>query len=91
MKSGLATCHELVNREKNGPELVTADNFALFCASRPIRNGIIATMKQIRVLVAEDTTKEFEDVRSYLESMKTEGFQFDIVRTSRRGQTPPGL
>jgi len=40
MKSGPATCHELVNREKNGPEFVTTDNFALFYASRPLNDAL---------------------------------------------------
>lgn len=39
-------------------------------------------MNHLRVLVAEDSADDFETVRSYLESMKTDGFQFDIVRTS---------
>ena len=40
-KNFMVCCHELVNREKNGPEFVTADNFALFYASRPLKNDII--------------------------------------------------
>ena len=39
-------------------------------------------MNHLRVLVAEDSADDFETVRSYLESMKTDGFQFDIVRTN---------
>ena len=39
-------------------------------------------MNHMRVLVAEDTDRDFETVKSYLEAMKADGFLFDIVRTS---------
>ena len=39
-------------------------------------------MRTLRVLIAEDTTADFDAIRSHLESMRVEGCRFDVVRTS---------
>ena len=39
-------------------------------------------MRTLKVLVAEDTTGDFEAIRSYLESLKVEGCRLEVVRTS---------
>ena len=38
-------------------------------------------MRTLKVLVAEDTTREFETIRDYLKSLQVEGCRIEVVRT----------
>ena len=44
-------------------------------------------MKILKVLVAEDTTSEFDTIQSYLMSLQVEGSNVDVIRTSDGRET----